>query len=264
MLAWWQLILIGWAVVAALMLVLWAVQRRTGNAGIVDVAWAASIAALAVFFAAAGDGDPARRLLVTAMTGTWGFRLAYYLARRVRREPEDGRYQFIREWAGERVQTLMFWFFQIQALWAVLFALPPLIVMVGKRGPLDLFDGLGVLIFVGALVGESIADRQLARFKQRPDTQGKTCREGLWRYSRHPNYFFEWVHWFAYCAMAIGMPAVGWLTLGGPALMLFFLLKVTGIPPTEQQALRSRGDDYRDYQRTTSPLIPWFPKEHST
>jgi steroid 5-alpha reductase family enzyme len=258
------MLLIGWATVALLMLVLWEVQRRTGNAGIVDVGWAASIAGLAIFFAIAGDGHPQRRILVAAMTGTWGFRLAYYLARRVRREPEDGRYQFIREWAGARVQAFLFGFFQIQAIWAVLFAIPPLVVMVAADRPLGLFDLLGVVVFVAALIGEAIADRQLARFKARPDSRGKTCREGLWRYSRHPNYFFEWVHWFAYCVMAIGIGHIGWITLMGPALMLFFLLKVTGIPPTEQQALRSRGEDYRQYQQTTSPLIPWFPKETSS
>ena len=88
----------------------------------------------------------------------------------------------------------------------------------------------------------------------------QTCREGWWRYSRHPNYFFEWLHWWSYVALAVGA-SYWWLTLLSPAVMLYFLVCVTGIPPTEAQALASRGEDYRQYQRTTSVFIPWFPKE---
>jgi steroid 5-alpha reductase family enzyme len=116
-------------------------------------------------------------------------------------------------------------------------------------------------LFIGALavVGESIADGQLARFRADPANRGRTCREGLWRYSRHPNYFFEWIHWWAYVPLAAS--SAWWpATLAGPALMLFFILYVTGIPPTEERALLSRGDDYREYQRTTSAFFPWFPR----
>ena len=105
-----------------------------------------------------------------------------------------------------------------------------------------------------------LADRQLVRFKRRPESRGKTCREGWWRYSRHPNYFFEWLHWWSYVALAAGS-SYWWVTLLAPAAMLHFLLNVTGIPPTEAQALASRGEDYRQYQRTTSVFIPWFPKK---
>ena len=118
---------------------------------------------------------------------------------------------------------------------------------------------LGICVWLASLVGESIADLQLARFRSNPRNRGKTCRDGLWRYSRHPNYFFEWLHWFAYVCLAWGSP---WfvLSLIGPALMLVSLCWVSGIPFVEAQSLRSRGDDYREYQRTTSMLIPWFPK----
>ncbi|MGH8164637.1 MAG: DUF1295 domain-containing protein, partial [Rhodanobacteraceae bacterium] len=113
-----------------------------------------------------------------------------------------------------------------------------------------------------SVFGETIADRQLARFRANPANDGKTCREGLWRYSRHPNYFFEWLHWFAYVALAIGSP-LWWLALAGPVVMFVFLRFISGIPYTEAQALRTRGDDYRAYQHDTSMLFPWFPK-HST
>jgi steroid 5-alpha reductase family enzyme len=123
----------------------------------------------------------------------------------------------------------------------------------------------GITVVVGAclgvlsIAGESLADRQLSRFKQKPDSVGRTCREGLWRYSRHPNYFFEWLHWCSYPLIAIGASQAGWLWCL-PLAMFVFLWFVTGIPYTEKQALKSRGDDYRDYQRTTSAFFPWRPK----
>ena len=120
-------------------------------------------------------------------------------------------------------------------------------------------DGLGVAIWAIGVAGEAVADAQLARFRADPGHRGRTCRAGLWRYSRHPNYFFEWLTWWAYVAIAWGAPH-GWVALFGPAVMLLFLFKVTGIPYTEAQALRSRGDDYRAYQRTTSAFVPWFPR----
>jgi steroid 5-alpha reductase family enzyme len=125
-----------------------------------------------------------------------------------------------------------------------------------RDGPLDVWDFLGVVLWLVSVTGEAIVDAQLARFRSNPENRGKTCRQGLWNYSRHPNYFFEWLHWWVY--LLISWPAPwGWTTAIAPLLMLFFLLKVTGIPATEAQALLSRGDDYRDYQRTTSVFVPW-------
>jgi steroid 5-alpha reductase family enzyme len=93
-----------------------------------------------------------------------------------------------------------------------------------------------------------------------PANRGKTCQEGLWRYSRHPNYFFEWLHWFAYVSWAAGS-GLEWLAWMGPVIMLWFLVKVTGIPASEAQSLKSRGEEYREYQRRTSAFIPWFRKK---
>jgi steroid 5-alpha reductase family enzyme len=118
---------------------------------------------------------------------------------------------------------------------------------------------LAVAIWAGSVVGEAVADRQLARFRADPAHRGKTCRDGLWRYSRHPNYFFEWLHWFAYVVLAIGSPWA-WLSWCGPVVMYVFLRWISGIPYTEAQALRTRGEEYREYQRTTPMLFPWFPK----
>ena len=121
------------------------------------------------------------------------------------------------------------------------------------------YDIVGAGLWLIGLAGESLADAQLRRFKARPESKGKTCREGLWNYSRHPNYFFEWLIWIGYGILALGAPW-GWLGMISPLAILYILTRLTGIPLTEEQAIRSRGDDYRDYQRTTSAFIPWFKK----
>jgi len=254
-------VLLGLLIVSTMMTVLWLVQRRTGNAGIVDAGWAASIGILGVFYAATSDGYLPRRLLVAVLIGVWSARLAIYLLLdRVVGRPEEGRYRTLREQWGTSASRRLFFFFQTQALAASFFALPVLVV---AYHPVDRWTGwdvAGVLIWCISVGNTILADRQLARFKRRPGSRGKTCREGWWRYSRHPNYFFEWLHWWSYVALAVGT-SYWWLTLLAPAVMLFFLLKVTGIPPTEAQALASRGENYRQYQRTTSVFIPWFPKK---
>ncbi len=251
---------IGWGAVALGQVALWWDQRRRSDASLVDVGWSAAIAALAVLYALAGDGLAERRALVGALGAIWGARLAWHLGRRILggARVEDGRYRALRAAWGDRANRNFFVFFQVQAIWSVMFSIPLVIAMGGDR-PLAWTDAVGVVIWAIGVGGEAIADAQLARFRARADQRGKTCRDGLWRYSRHPNYFFEWITWWAYVAIAWGAPH-GWVALLGPAVMLAFLIKVTGIPHTEAQALRSRGDDYRAYQRTTSVFVPWFPK----
>ena len=140
------------------------------------------------------------------------------------------------------------------------YALPFLLMAANPSPTLHPVQWFGVALFVVAKFGETTADRQLARFRADPANKGTTCRQGLWRYSRHPNYFFEWLVWCAFAALAWPAPHGAW-ALVMPALMYVLVTRVSGIPYTEAQALRSRGEDYRRYQRTTSALIPWFPKE---
>jgi steroid 5-alpha reductase family enzyme len=254
-------VLLGLLIVSAMMTLLWLVQRRTANAGIVDVGWATGIGILGVFFATTSDGYVPRRVLVGALIAIWSSRLALHLLiDRVVGHPEEGRHRTLREKWGTAANWELFRFFQIQALAALFFAMPVLVVAHHSVEHWMGWDLTGVLIWVISVGNTVLADRQLVRFKRRPESRGKTCREGWWRYSRHPNYFFEWLHWWSYVALAIGA-SCWWVTLLAPAAMLYFLLRVTGIPPTEAQALVSRGEDYRQYQRTTSVFIPWFPKK---
>lgn len=256
----WVFLLWTWAGAAGLMLGVWLYCQAMRNAGYVDVAWAFGIGVAVLIAGTVLGGDPARRWGVALLAAGWSFRLGMHLFKRIHGHDEDGRYQAMREYFGGKAGLAFFVFFQMQALFVVIFA-GPIIAAMSRTGPLDWRDALGLAIWCFAIVGESIADQQLAAFKRDPDAGGKVCKRGLWRYSRHPNYFFEWVHWFAYLAIGAALsPAIGWLALAGPAVMLLFLLFVTGVPYTEQRALASKGEAYRQYQRETSAFIPWFPK----
>jgi steroid 5-alpha reductase family enzyme len=240
------------------MLLSWIWQRRRQNAGIVDITWACCLAFAALYYGAVGSGALVPRMLVALLGATWGFRLASHLLARVLSEPEDGRYAFLRaHWQGS--QWKFFLFFQSQVLLVLLFSLPFHIAAQNPNSDFSPWIFAGVAIWMVSIGGESIADAQLARYRKNSANRGKTCRSGLWRYSRHPNYFFEWLHWFSYCAFAIGSVGAAW-ALVGPITMLVTLCWVTGIPFVEAQSLRSRGADYQAYQASTSPLIPWFPK----
>jgi steroid 5-alpha reductase family enzyme len=253
-----QQLLFGWVAMAAMMAALWFLQRARHDAGVVDVGWTAGLGILAVLYATAGGGDPLRRALVAVMAGGWSLRLTcYLLADRIVGKPEDGRYRTLRARWGKRAQARFFLFFQGQAVADLVLSLPFLAAM---RGGVALgAAGLaGVVVWVVAVLGEALADAQLARFRADPATRGTTCRTGLWRFSRHPNYFFEWLHWWSYVPLALGSPA-WWFSLVGPGLMLYLLLEVTGVPATEAHAVLSR-PDYAEYQRTTSAFVPWFPR----
>ncbi|OZI29265.1 hypothetical protein CEG14_21840 [Bordetella genomosp. 1] len=237
----------------------WGWQRRHDNAGIVDAVWAAGVGGAALLIGASGTGAPATRAWLALLGGLWAARLAWHIWRRVRAEPEDGRYRALRaHWQGD--QGKFYLFFLFQAGLVVLFALPFTAVAANPHAPGALQLALALAIWLAAVGGEGLADRQLAAWRADPANRGRTCRAGLWRYSRHPNYFFEWCHWFAYVALAWGSPLF-WLSLSGPVLMYVFLRWISGIPFTEKQALRTRGEDYRAYQRDTPMFFPWFPRK---
>lgn len=249
----------------------WLAARMIRNNGIVDVVWAAGFAPLAFLFFMLGTEDSDFRVLprqqaLTLMVFVWSFRLGSHLFVRVRSHHphEDVRYAKLREEWGAATNRKMFGFFQLQGLLQIVLSLPVMLVCLdGNRfisgWSLGITGCLGVALWLIGLLGESLADRQLARFRADPANKGKVCQTGLWNYSRHPNYFFEWLVWVGYAVFAFGSPW-GWLGLIAPALMLHFLLNVTGIPMTEELSLKSKGDAYREYQRTTSAFVPWFKK----
>jgi steroid 5-alpha reductase family enzyme len=254
-----ELSFIGLTVMAGLMFLVWLIHIPLKNAGIVDVAWAFGLALLAAVYAILGDGDILRKWIFASMVIAWGLRLTAHLFVRVTEHDEDGRYAQMRKERGGNIPLKFLAFFQFQALLNVFLAIPFLLVSVNTNSGLSYFEIAGMIIWAIALIGESVADHQLRIFKKDSSNKGRTCRNGLWNYSRHPNYFSEWLIWVSFFVFALGSP-YGWITVLCPALMLYFLFRVTGIPATEAQALRTKGDDYREYQRTTSAFVPWFKK----
>ena len=241
------------------MAVLWVVQVRIGDASHVDVAWAALVACAAILYALLADGDVGHRVLAAVLASVWGFRLgAYLFFNRVLGKEEDGRYRALRAKWGSSANAKFFAFFQAQALFVVFFSLPFAFIALDPASAFGVVVWLGVALWAIGNAGTIASDRQLARWRANPGNEGKTARDGLWGWSRHPNYFFEWVNWCGNALVATTAPW-GWIAWAVPAGLLFLLFRVTGIPVTEAQALRSR-TDYAEYQRTTSAFVPLPPR----
>jgi steroid 5-alpha reductase family enzyme len=253
------LVLVAFAAAIGLFSAAFLLARRMNNYGIVDIVWSYAFGGLAVLYAWLGTGWPLRRVLFAALVILWSVRLGSHLFRRVmgHHPEEDSRYREMRvRWAANFAWE-MFKFFQWQALSVVVLGLPFLLVALNPAPQLHPLEVAGACLWFIALVGEALADAQLAAFKRNPANRGRVCDVGLWRASRHPNYFFEWLVWVAYFVFALASPW-GWLSIISPLAILYLLLRVTGIPMTEEQLLRSRGEAYRTYQRTTSAFFPWF------
>jgi len=257
------LLILGAAIVMLMMFLLWLLHLRMHNAGIVDIGWAFGLGVLALLYGTLGRAPVIPRATLALLASLWSLRLGIHLYHRVIGKPEEGRYQQLRSaWpTGTAWKFLLF--FEAQALLDLILSLPFLLVCVDTTSPrsLSLTQIAAIILLVLSIAGESLADAQLARFKQSA-THGQVCTTGLWNYSRHPNYFFEWLIWVAYALYASGAH-LGWLSWSAPAMMLYFLLRVTGIPATEAQSLRSKGAAYAEYQRTTSAFVPWFKKSLS-
>lgn len=239
----------------------WAVQWRLRNAGWVDVVWTFATGLAGVAYAAwpADEAVGWRQVLVGLAAATWALRLGLHLVQRTRQGEEDVRYAHFRKEWGAAYEPRMFGFLQIQAVAAAILAVAMLLAARNPR-PLGGLDLLAVLVIVAAIAGEGIADSQLRRFRADPGNKGKICDTGLWARSRHPNYFFEWLGWLAYPLFAIGFDglySIGWAAFVAPMFMYWLLVHVSGIPPLEQQMLRSRGEAYRNYQARTRPFLPF-------
>jgi steroid 5-alpha reductase family enzyme len=258
------LLLISLVCSSLFMVVVWNVAMRVGNAGIVELAWALGFTPLALLYRIFGDGEPIRQNLITLMVVAWSLRLGHHLWKRIKNchPVENERYRELRRGVSGHEGFFFFWYFQAQGLLLALLSIPVLLSNFDSRIGLCSSDVLGFALWLVAFSGEALADHQLDLFRKNPANHGKVCSVGLWRYSRHPNYFFEWLVWVSIFLFVLPAPW-GWTSLFAPALMLFFLLGVSGVPYTEELALRSRGEAYRTYQRTTSSFIPWFPKKGS-
>lgn len=250
---------VGLAIAVTYFGITWAISVRIRNYGLLDAAWSYGVAILAPNYAVLGTGYVPRRWMATAIGVAWSLRLGTYILSRVlKHHPvEDVRYETLRKkWPGSGMFLV---FFQLQAVVVVIFSLPFLLASFNPEPGLKTVEVVGLVIALVSLYGETLADWQMKAFKAKSENRGNVCQHGLWAYSRHPNYFFEALLWWGFFVFALGSP-FGWVTLVCPLLMMYFLLKVTGIPLTEEYAVKSKGDAYREYQRTTSAFIPWFRK----
>ncbi len=253
-----------WVVAVLSLLVMgvaWVWQQQRHNAGIVDVVWAFGMMTAGVWYAFTGTAPLFLKLALGLLAGAWFMRLGTHLAVRVLNHPEDGRYLAMRTAMGKHAAYGFLGFFLLQAGFVWLLSLP-FFAVANNNQPHPIMVGIALVLAALALWGEAKADQQLAYFKHNPENRGKSCRDGWWRYSRHPNYFFEWLHWFAYPLLGWGGDYQYWLWLA-PLLMFCFLYFITGIPFSEQQALRNRGENYRLYQQITPVFFPWWPKANS-
>lgn len=256
---------VPWAALALIMTGAWLVQQRTGNAGYIDAVWTFGLGLVGISSALiplAGGGAPTgRQWLVAAIMLAWSLRLGIHILQRSAARGDDPRYAaLIKQW-GARARPEMWILLQKQALVSVPLALS---IFVAAHNPAPLFraqDVLALLLLLTAIAGEALADRQLRDFVA--SGKGGICDRGLWRWSRHPNYFFEWLFWLAFPLLAIdfsGYP-IGFIALAAPLCMYWLLVYVSGIPPLEAHMVAKHGGAYRTYQARTSAFFPLPPKE---
>lgn len=263
---WVRAELLGTAAMLLLFAAAFLVARDIDNYSIVDVVWSYAFGVVTLWYAAVLPGWWPRRVAISVAVLFWSARLGTHLLRRVQAHhpTEDGRYVAMRQEWGPRLVPRMFQFFESQAVSVVVLATPFLVVALNAHVGFASVEAVGLLVSVIGVVGESVADAQLSRYKRGAANRGRVCDVGLWRFSRHPNYFFEWTIWVGFWLIACGAGLWGIATIVSPLIILYLLLRVTGVPLSEAQSLRSRGDVYRRYQRSTSVFIPLPPRRAAT
>ncbi len=250
------MVLISAATVISLFFIIWIIHLVLNNAGVVDVGWGLGFTLIALIYILRGEGFNARNMLMFIMVALWGTRIVFFLIKRIVFEGyEDKRYAHLRNKWGSNAAFKFLWFFEAQALMQILISIPILLISLNPNPAVTWIEILGFVIWMGALYGEALTDEQLQKFKMNPANKGKVCEAGLWKYSRHPNYFFEVLCWFGLFVFGLSSP-YGWLGVIAPGIMLYLVLFVTGIPLTEELSLKHRGKDYEEYQKKTSSFIP--------
>jgi steroid 5-alpha reductase family enzyme len=247
--------------ILALMMVLWLASLGLRDASIVDIFWGAGFVACAwLYFALTPQGFAERKWLVCLLVTVWGLRLSLHILRRNRGKGEDYRYRAWRQGAGRRwwwVSLFKVFLLQGALLWVISI---PLLVAQANPAPdhLKWLDAAGLLTWSAGFAFEALGDWQLQRFKADPANQGKVLQQGVWRYTRHPNYFGDACVWWGYYLLAAA--AGGWWTVYSPLLMTVLLLRVSGVRLLERSLAQSK-PGYREYMQTTSAFIPRRPRQ---
>lgn len=249
-----SLLLVGLIFCFFLMTISWFIAGRINFYSLVDAVWAYGIGFLGVFFVIFSDGSIEKNILVVLYSTLWSLRLGTYLTVRLKSHypHEDRRYVDLKNKWGK---GKFFVFFQFQGLSQLLFSLPFLFLAIDADKRFTILNYVGLAVFIVGFLGESIADIQLNKFKKLATNKNLVCNVGLWKYTRHPNYFFEWLIWCGISISAMTSP-YGYFGLLSPILMYLTLNYLTGVPAAEDQSLKSKGDLYREYQRTTNRFFP--------
>jgi steroid 5-alpha reductase family enzyme len=256
---------LGWNLAAVVVLMTggWLVSLPGRNVTVVDSLWGLGFVLIVWLTFALADGFVVRRWLIAVLTSLWGLRLCVYLSHRNWGKGEDPRYGKWRQASGERFWLVsLFKVFWLQAIFLWVIALvAQLPQMAPQPAHLTAWDVLGAAVWLVGFGFEAVADRQLQRFRADPRNRGQVLDRGLWRYSRHPNYFGECLIWWGMFFIAMAVPGGVW-TLISPVIITLVLLKMTGVPLTERTTMESR-PGYRAYMRRTSTFIPWPPKKEA-
>ncbi|TPW33266.1 DUF1295 domain-containing protein [Martelella alba] len=256
-------ILIGafvWLVLA--MSFAWLVQRKTGNSGWIDAIWSAATGLGGLFVVACGTGfSSGRSMLAFALVFIWALRLSVHIAARSAHVSDDPRYRALLQGWGTAAAVRLWWFLQIQAVASFILLLSIYAAASNTARFPGFWDGLAIIVALVAISGEGVADFQLQMFRKGEKEPGekRVCEVGLWRYCRHPNYFFEWLWWCSWPLIAVsghGFSGMSLIALLAPVMMYWLLNSVSGIPHLEAHMLRSRGDAYRRYQKRVNAFFP--------
>lgn len=257
------------ATLSLLMSLAWAVEQRSGNSGWIDTIWTFGLGAIGIACALfpVGPDLPAsqpRPWLVAVAVALWALRLGFHIAARTSGVADDPRYAALRQSYGSQAFWQMWLLVQKQALVSVPLGLAIFLAAHNPAGALRLQDALAIILFAVAFGGEGLADWQLRSFRRASAGRGGIYQAGLWHWSRHPNYFFEWLGWLGYPLIAIDLSGSypwGWFALAAPACMYWLLVHVSGIPPLEAHMLQTRGHAFRDYQARTNAFFPGWPRD---
>lgn len=242
----------------AIMFIGWIISYKTKDATMMDILWSFCMLSSTIFIYLSLNNFYITQSIIALLAAFWSIRLMVYLSKRwMKSKTEDSRYKSLRKSAGANSNLYIFLSYQLQAIFVVIFIIPIAISLLENKTSTTLFDIIGICVFIFAITGEYIADNQLYKFKQNHSSTD-TCNIGLWKYSRHPNYFFEWLHWFSYVFFSINSDLL-WVSIISPFIILFFLFKITGITHVEREALKNK-PDYKNYMKTTSKFFLWRNK----
>lgn len=258
----WELIGLIALVVWGIMTILWIVSLALKDAGIVDIFWGLGFVIINwVAFLVTENESGMRQWLLNVIVTIWGMRLFLHILIRNIGKPEDFRYQNFRKQYGKK-----FWWysyfqtFMLQGFLMFIISMPLVITQYANTPEsLGFLDWAGLLLWLVGFFFETAGDYQLTRFKKNPANKGKIMKSGVWKYTRHPNYFGDATQWWAYYLIAVSVP-FGFLTIFSPIIMSYFLVKVSGVAMLER-SMAEKKPGYKEYMQTTNAFIPWFPRE---